>query len=98
MPWHGRLLGSRKIAKALIDGNGSPRVCVAGCTSRCCVACSPGFDAELVVDRYSQTLSAANIAFSGLNRAMPEEKLDMFKLASGIMAEPRTEPAQIMRR
>ena len=69
-----------------------------GCTSMRCVDDSPGFDAEFVVDRYSQTLPAANIAFSGLNREMPEEKLDLFKLASRIMAEPRTGPAQIMRR
>jgi len=71
---------------------------VVGYASRCCVAGSPGFDAEFVVDRYSQTLPATNIAFSGLHRDMPEEKLDLFKLASRIMAEPRTGPAQIMRR
>ena len=70
----------------------------AGCTSRRCVDDSPGFDAEFVVDRYSQTLPAANIAFSALNRDMLEEKLYLFKIASRIMAEPRTGPAQIMRR
>ena len=47
-----------------------------GCTSRCCVAGSPWFDAEFVVDRYPQTLPAANVAFSGLNGDMPEEKLE----------------------
>jgi len=49
---------------------------------------SPGLYAEFVVHRDSQTLPATNIAFSGLNRDMPEEKLDLLKFASGIMAEP----------
>ena len=71
-----------------------PLVCKVGCTSRCLVTNSPGFDSKFVVDRYSQTLPATNIAFSGLHRDMPEEKLDLFKLASRIMAEPRTGPAQ----
>ena len=35
------------------------------------VAGSPGFDAESVVDRHSQTLPAANVAFRGLHRDMP---------------------------
>ena len=51
---------------------------------------------EFVVNRYSQTLPTANITFSGLHRDMPEEKLDLFKLASRIMAEPRTGPSRIM--
>ena len=76
----------------------SPLGRIVGCTSRCYIAGSPGFDAEFVVDRYSQMLPAANIALGGLHRDMPEEKLDLFKLASGIMAEPRTGPSQIMRR
>jgi len=66
-----------------------PLVCKVGCTSKCSVADSPGFDTEFVVDRHSQTLPAANIAFSGLHRHMPEKKLDLLKLASGIMAETR---------
>ena len=68
-------------------------VWMVGCTSTCCVADSPGFDTEFVVDRDSQTLPAANIAFSGLHRDMPEEKLDLFKLVSRLMAEPRTGPS-----
>ena len=59
---------------------------------------SPGFDSKFVVYRNSQTLPAANIAFSGLHRDVPEEKLDLLKLASGIMAEPRAGPTKIMRR
>ena len=56
----------------------------------------PGFDTESVVYSYSQTLLAANIAFGGLHRDMSEEKLDLLKLASRIMAEPRTRPPEIM--
>jgi hypothetical protein len=59
---------------------------------------SSGFDTKFVVYSYSQTLLAANIAFCGLHRDMPEEKLDLLKLASQIMAEPRTGPPEIMRR
>ena len=67
-----------------------------GCASRCSVADSPGFYTEFVVDRYSQTLLAANIAFGGLHRDMPEKKLDLLDLTSGIMAEPRAGPLEIM--
>ena len=42
---------------------------------------SPRFDAKSVVYCHSQTLLAANIAFGGLHRDMPEEKLDLLKLA-----------------
>ena len=50
---------------------------------------SPGFDSKFVVDRHSQTLPAADITFGGLHRDVPEKKLDLLELASGIMAEPR---------
>jgi len=40
-------------------------------------------------------LFAANIAFCGLHGDMPEEKLDLLKLASRIMAEPRTGPPEM---
>lgn len=56
------------------------------------------FDTKFVVYSYSQALLAAKIAFCGLHRDMPKEKLDLFKLASGIMAEPRTRPPEIMAR
>jgi hypothetical protein len=42
---------------------------------------SLGFDSKPVVYSYSQSLLAANIAFCGLHRDMPEEKLDLLKLA-----------------
>jgi len=57
---------------------------------------SPRFDPKFVVYRHSQTLPAANIAFSGLHGDMPEKKLDLLELASGIMAEPRAGPPEIM--
>ena len=44
---------------------------------------------EFIVDRDSQTLPAANIAFGGLDRDMSEEKLNLLELTSGIMAETR---------
>jgi len=59
---------------------------------------SPGFDSKFVVDRHSQTLPAADITFGGLHRDVPEKKLDLLELASGIMAEPRAGPTKIMRR
>ena len=58
---------------------------------------SPRFDAKSVVYCHSQTLLAANIAFGGLHRDMPEEKLDLLKLAPRIMAEACTGPPEIMR-
>jgi hypothetical protein len=57
---------------------------------------SAGFDAKFVVYRHSQTLPAANIAFGGLHREVPEKKLDLLELASGIMAEPRARSPEIM--
>jgi hypothetical protein len=73
-----------------------------GRKSRLCVKLrvnnSPRFDTEFVVYRYSQTLLAANIAFGGLHRDMPKKKLNLFKLGSGIMAESRTGPPEIMAR
>ena len=69
---------------------------VVACTSSCGVNNSSGFDTKSVVYRYSQTLLAANIAFGGLHRDMPEKKLDLLELAPGIMAETRTGPPEIM--
>ena len=73
-----------------------PHGCIVAYAASCCVADSPGFDSEFVIYRYSQALPAANIAFSGLHRDMPEEKLDLFEFAYGIMAEPRAGPPEIM--
>jgi hypothetical protein len=57
---------------------------------------SPGFDSKSVVDRHPQTLPAANIAFGSLHRDMPEKKLDRLELPSGLMAEARAGPSEIM--
>ena len=43
------------------------------------------FDADLVVHCDSQLLLAAKINFRGLDRYMPEEKLDLIKFPSGQM-------------
>jgi hypothetical protein len=67
-----------------------------GCTSSCGVNNSPGFDTKSVVNRHSQTLPAANVAFCGLHRDMPEEKLDLLELAPRIMAKSCRGSAQIM--
>ena len=67
---------------------------VVGCASSCRVNDSPRFDSESVVYSHSQTLPAANVAFSGLNRDMHEKKLDLLKLTSRMVAEPRTRPSQ----
>ena len=88
------LLDRCKIAESLIDQRAPGRI--VACASRCCAANSPGFDTEFVVDRYSQTLPAANIAFGGLHRDMPEKKLYLLELASRIMAEPSAGPPEIM--
>ncbi len=62
---------------------------IVGCTLRRFVDDSPGFDAEFVVDCYSHTLSAANVASGGLHRDIPEKKLNLLELVSGIVVEPR---------
>src|ERR1019366_7308060 len=68
---------------------GNPLERIVACTSSCGVNNAPGFEAESVVLRSSQTLLAANIAFGGLHRDMTEKKLDLLKLAPRIMAESR---------
>ena len=76
--------------------NGIKASCrIVACTSTCGVNNSPGFDTKSVVYRYSQTLLAANIAFRGLHRDMPEKKLDLLELAPRITAETRTGPPEI---
>ena len=60
------------------------------------VADSPGFDAKPVVHRDSQSLLAADVALRSLHRYMPEKKLDLLKLAAGIMTESSTGPSKIV--
>jgi hypothetical protein len=89
MPRPGSLVRNRQVTHLPAR---VPLVCIVACTSSCGIDNSPGFDTEFVIYSYSQTLLAANIAFCGLHRDMPKEKLDLLELASRIMAEPCTGP------
>jgi hypothetical protein len=75
---------------------GNPRKRKVACTSGTGVNNSPGFDTRSVVYSYSQTLLAADIAFCGLHRYIPKERFNLLKLASRIVAEPRTGPSEIL--
>jgi hypothetical protein len=55
-----------------------------------------GFDPKPIVNGDFQPLFAANIAFCGLHRDIPKEKLDLLKLSSRIMTELCTGPPEIM--
>jgi hypothetical protein len=48
---------------------------------------SPGYNPEFVIDRYSQKLPVAHIAFRGLHRDVTEKELNLLELASRIMAK-----------
>jgi hypothetical protein len=52
---------------------------------------------EKIVHRMSQILFATEIVFRGLDRHMPEQELNLFQLATAIMAKLRTSSPQIMR-
>jgi hypothetical protein len=43
-------------------------------------------------------LLAAQVFFRRLHGYMTEQKLNLFKLTSGIVTEPRTRPSEIVRR
>jgi len=44
------------------------------------------------------SLFAAKIAFSGLNRNVSQQKLNLFQLSPGSVAEPGTRLAEVVRR
>jgi hypothetical protein len=54
-------------------------------------------DANPIVDRGSQALSATEIDFRCLNRDVPEEKLDLFEFTPGQMAKACTRATKIVR-
>jgi hypothetical protein len=54
--------------------------------------------ANFVVDRISQPLLATKISLRRLNADMSEQKLDLLKLPTGLMAQAGTGTAQIVRR
>lgn len=56
------------------------------------------FDADFVVHGESQLLFAATIDFSGLDRYMSEEKLDLVKILSGQTTQTRAGASHIVGR
>src|SRR5215469_13912834 len=56
------------------------------------------FQPEVVIDRVAEFLLAAKVALSCLHRRMPQQKLNLLKLASRQMAQSRAGPAQVMGR
>lgn len=46
------------------------------------------FDAELVIDGMYDSLTRTEIPLRGLNRAVPEQELDLFQLAASRVTEP----------
>jgi hypothetical protein len=52
---------------------------------------------EKIVHWMPEILLAAEIAFRGLDRCVPEQKLDLLQFATAIMAQLGTSSAQIMR-
>ena len=53
---------------------------------------------KMVVHSVLEALLATKVTLSHLNRYMTKQELDLFKLASGLMAKPSTCSAQIMGR
>ena len=56
------------------------------------------FNSYLVVDGLSQSLFTAEIFFRGLHRDVAKQKLNLFQLAPGAMAEAGTRSSKVMRR
>jgi hypothetical protein len=56
-----------------------------------------GFDADLIVNGSSQMLLAAQVFFGRLYRYMAQEKLNLFDLAPGTMAQSGAGPPEVMR-
>jgi hypothetical protein len=52
-----------------------------------------GLESKLVVDGAAQLLFASEVFFGGLNRHVPEKKLDLIELTAGKMAKAGTRPA-----
>jgi hypothetical protein len=55
-------------------------------------------EVEKVIHWMPEILFAAEIAFRGLDRCMPEQELNLLKLTAAVMAQLRTGSSQIMRR
>lgn len=57
----------------------------------------PLCDAKIVVDRNPVLLLGAQISFRRLNRAMPQQELDLLKIATRFAAEFRASSTEIVR-
>ena len=60
--------------------------------------CSRESRSDLVVDRISEPLLAAQISLRGLNAYMSEQELDLLKLSACLVAQSGTGTAEIVRR
>jgi len=56
------------------------------------------FNSYLVVDGLSQSLFTTEIFLRGLHRDVAQQKLNLFQLAPGAMAEASTRSSKVMRR
>src|SRR5215471_9236066 len=54
-------------------------------------------EVEKIVHRMPEVLFAAEIAFRGLHRCMPEQKLNLLEFTTAVVAQLRTRPAQVVR-
>ena len=55
-------------------------------------------EVEKIIHRMPEILFAAEIAFRGLDRGVPQQKLNLLKLTAAVVAQLRTSSPQIMRR
>jgi hypothetical protein len=53
---------------------------------------------EEIIYGMTEILFAAKIAFRGLDRSVPQQKLNLLKLAASIVAQLRTGAPQVVRR
>jgi len=54
-------------------------------------------EVKKIVYRMSEILFAAEIAFRGLNRCVPQQKLNLLKLTTAVVTQLRTGPPKVMR-
>ena len=86
--------GARTLPKVAIERiirNGKS-ACVADTRSR-----SGRFESDLVVDRISESLLAAQIPLRRLDGHMTEQELDLFKLPASFMTQARACAPQVVR-
>ena len=54
-------------------------------------------EVEKIVYRMPEILFTAEIAFRGLDRCMPQQKLNLLKLPAAVVTQLRTGPPQVVR-